>query len=128
MRSGDRVGNPSTNLLRQAPALEVLEWIEAPVLALAIDGTIPFANWAFADMIGLTPEMVTSLTYLLIFENLPESATPIAALRTQECRTVELTHLDGSTVKAKMSECLLLGDAEVALATFDDITEEHWLQ
>jgi PAS domain S-box-containing protein len=114
--------------LRQIPALEVLEWIEAPVLALAVDGTIPFANWAFADMIGLTPEMLTSLTYLLIFENLPECASPIAALRTQECRVVELTHLDGSTVKARMSECLLMGDAEVALATFKDVTEEHWLQ
>jgi nitrogen-specific signal transduction histidine kinase len=42
--------------LKLVPALEVLEWIDAPVLALSNDGTIPFANWAFADMIGLTPE------------------------------------------------------------------------
>jgi PAS domain S-box-containing protein len=109
--------------LKQVPALEILEWIDAPVLALANDGRIPFANWAFADMIGLTPEMVMSLTYLLIFEDLPECASPIAAMRTQECRTVELMHLDGSKVRATMSECLLLGDAEVALATFENITE-----
>jgi hypothetical protein len=115
-------------LLKLVPALEVLEWIDAPVLGLANDGSIPFANWAFADMIGLTPEMVTSLTYLLIFEALPEAATPIAAMRTQEYRIVELTHLDGTTVKAKMSECLLLGDAEVALATFDDMTEHAWFE
>jgi PAS domain S-box-containing protein len=120
--------HPANALLHEVPALEVLEWVDAPILALAIDGTIPFANWAFADMVGLTPEMVTSLTYLLVFENLPECASPIASLRTQERKTVELTHLDGSTVMAKMSECLLLGDAEVALATFDDITEEHWFQ
>jgi PAS domain S-box-containing protein len=114
--------------LKQVPALEVLDWIDAPVLALSNDGTIPFVNWAFADMIGLTPEMVTSLTYLLIFTELPEAASPIAALRTREFRIVEMTHLDGSTVKAKMSECLLLGDAQVAVATFHDVTEEHWLQ
>jgi PAS domain S-box-containing protein len=115
-------------VLKQVPALEVLEWIDAPVLALATDGTIPFANWSFADMIGLTPEMVTSLTYLLIFEDLPEAATPIAALRTQEYQIVELTHLDGSTVRARMSECLLLGDAEVALATFEDVTEDPCIE
>jgi PAS domain S-box-containing protein len=114
--------------MKQMPALEVLEWIDAPVLALANDGSIPFANWAFADMIGLTPEMVTSLTYLLIFEDLPEAATPIAAMRAQERRIVELTHLDGSTVKAKMSECLLLGDAEVAVATFKDVTEDSCIE
>jgi PAS domain S-box-containing protein len=113
-------------LLNQLPALDVLEWLEFPIIALGCNGSVVFANWAFADVIGLTPEMVMSLKFRQIFDSLPEADSPIAAVRANAGRVTELMHLDGSKVLVKMSECLLLGDYEVALATFEDITEDLW--
>ena len=111
---------------QQLPALTLLEWIEFPVLAVGHDGSIVFANWAFADVIGLTPEMVMSLKFRQIFDTLPEGDSPIAVVRTNAGRVIDLMHLDGSKVRVMMSECLLLGDYEVAVATFNDLTERPW--
>lgn len=40
------------SLLRHMPALVLLERFPVPVLAIAEDGSILFANGAFADMVG----------------------------------------------------------------------------
>ena len=50
-------------LLRELPALVVLERFPVPVLAIAEDGTILFANGAFAEMLGYTSEDVLSLKF-----------------------------------------------------------------
>ena len=40
---------------------------------------------------------------------------------------VDLVHHDGSIVRARMSKSALLrGDDPVALATFEDLTEQLW--
>lgn len=115
-------------LLNTLPALVVLEWIPVPVLAFAHDGTIVFTNWSFAEMIGYTPEMVLSLRFDQIFESLPGNDSPIADLRAREDLIVEIIHLDGSIVQTRMTESLVLGGTgELALATFDDVTEQLWL-
>ena len=54
-------------LLEQLPTLLILERFPVPVLAIAADGTILFANTAFADMVGRTPEAVKVLTFAQIF-------------------------------------------------------------
>jgi PAS domain-containing protein len=126
LRREELPNRPAMALLNQLPALDVLEWLEFPILALGCDGSVVFANWAFADVIGLTPEMVMSLKFRQIFDSLPEADSPIAAVRANAGRVTELMHLDGSKVLVKMSECLLLGDYEVALATFEDITDNLW--
>jgi PAS domain-containing protein len=46
------------DVLRELPALVVLERFPVPVLATAEDGAILFANSAFADMLGYTAEQV----------------------------------------------------------------------
>ncbi len=48
-------------LLKELPALVVLERFPVPVLAIAEDGTILFANAAFAEMLGYPAEAVTAL-------------------------------------------------------------------
>ncbi len=41
--------------LKQLPALVVLERIPVPVLAIAKDGALVFANSAFSEMVGRGP-------------------------------------------------------------------------
>ena len=50
-------------LLKELPALVVLERFPVPVLAIAEDGTILFANEAFAEMLGHSAEAVTALKF-----------------------------------------------------------------
>ena len=53
--------------LKQLPALVVLERIPVPVLAIANDGALVFANSAFSEMVGRAPEDVVSLKFDEIF-------------------------------------------------------------
>ena len=46
--------------LKQLPALVVLERIPIPVLAIANDGALVFANSAFSDMVGRARDDVVS--------------------------------------------------------------------
>ena len=113
-------------MLTGLPALAVLEWIEVPVLGMAQDGSIVFANWAFADMIGYTPEMVQGLTYEHIFSPTTDMGSPMAVMRANAHLVIELGHLDGSVVRVKVSEPFLLSDDGMALATFHDMSEQLW--
>jgi PAS domain-containing protein len=96
-------------LLKELPALVVLERFPVPVLAIAEDGSILFANAAFGEMLGYPADVVKALKF------------PHAEL------IVELLHRDGSIVRARMSKSALLrGNDPVALATFQDLTERLW--
>ena len=53
--------------LEQLPALVLLERIPVPTLAVLQDGTIVFANGAFAEMVGRDAEEVVSLRFHDIF-------------------------------------------------------------
>jgi PAS domain S-box-containing protein len=114
--------------LKQLPALVVLERIPVPVLAIGQDGSILFANGAFAAMLGQTPDALASLKFDRIFHTLPVDESAVSVVRANAELVVELLHVDGSIVRAWMSKSALLrGDDPVALATFQDLTERIWL-
>jgi PAS domain S-box-containing protein len=126
-RNGQSGLSPQATL-EQLPARVVLERIPVPVLAIGTDGTILFANEAFADMLGYTREALLSLRFHQIFPTMPTEDSPINAIRTRADTVVELMHSDGSVVRARMSKSALVRDDDpVALATFHDMTEELWV-
>jgi PAS domain S-box-containing protein len=114
--------------LQQLPALVVLERIPVPVLAIGDDGTILFANTAFAQMVGYDREDVLSLQFHQIFVEAPAADSVLRAVHAFANVVVALAHNDGSTVRALMSKSALQrSDDRVALATFQDLTERLWL-
>jgi PAS domain S-box-containing protein len=115
-------------VLNELPALVVLERIPVPVLAIAEDGTILFANEAFAEMLGHSAEAVKALKFRQIFHTMPADESAVSAVRAHADLIVELVHRDNSIVRARMSKSALLrGDDPVALATFQDLTERLWV-
>ncbi|MDA4110275.1 histidine kinase [Mycolicibacterium holsaticum] len=126
-RRGGQDGKSPMALLRELPALVVLERLPVPVLAIAEDGEILFANAAFGDMVGHTPEAVTKLKFPEVFHTMPTDESAVSLVRAHANLVVELLHQDGSVVRARMSKSALLrGDDPVALATFQDLTERLW--
>jgi PAS domain S-box-containing protein len=113
--------------LKQLPALVLLERIPVPTLAVLQDGTIVFANRAFADILGRDAEEVVALKFYDIFYGALETESVLSVVDGLANMVVELAHKDGSTVRALMSRTALrrAGDA-IALATFQDLTEELW--
>jgi PAS domain S-box-containing protein len=126
-RDGQNSQSPMT-LLKELPALVVLERLPVPVLAIAEDGSILFANAAFAEMVGYTADAVKQLKFREIFHTMPAEESAVSVVRAHADLIVELTHHDNSTVRARMSKSALLrGDDPVALATFQDLTERLWV-
>jgi PAS domain S-box-containing protein len=115
-------------VLKELPALVVLERLPEPVIAIAEDGSILFANDAFAQMLGHTAETVKALKFRQIFHSMPADESAVSAVRAHADLIVELVHRDNSIVRARMSKSALLrGDDPVALATFQDLTERLWV-
>jgi PAS domain S-box-containing protein len=126
-RDGQERQDPMT-LLKELPALVVLERFPVPVLAIAEDGTILFANEAFGQMLGYPAGVVRALKFRQIFHTLPTDESAVSVVRAHADLIVELLHQDGSTVRARMSKSALLrGNDPVALATFQDLTERLWV-
>jgi PAS domain S-box-containing protein len=114
-------------LLEELPALVVLERFPVPVLAIAEDGAILFANAAFGDMLGYSADAVKALKFRQIFHTMPADDSAVSVVRAHADLVVELVHQDASIVRARMSKSALLrGDDPVALATFQDLTERLW--
>ncbi|HEU4363442.1 MAG TPA: PAS domain-containing protein [Mycobacterium sp.] len=116
--------------LKQLPALVVLERVPVPVLAIADDGTILFANTGFADMLGYTKDELLVLKFRQIFDSAPaDEESALSVMQSLANLVVDLAHRDGSTVRALMSKSALRrADDRVALATFHDLTEQLWLR
>jgi PAS domain S-box-containing protein len=126
-RNGQPGQSPMT-ILKQLPALVVLERIPVPVLAIAHDGTVLFANTAFSEMVGRASEEVLSLKFDEIFHLVPTTESAVSVVQALANMVVELAHRDGSSVRALMSRSALIrADDEIALATFQDLTEQLWL-
>jgi PAS domain S-box-containing protein len=107
--------------------LVVLERFPVPVLAIAEDGSVIFANGAFGEMVGRSVDEVTAMTFRQMFHTMPTDESALSVLRAHAGLVVELRHRDGSVVRARMSKSALLrGDDPVALATFQDVTEQLW--
>lgn len=115
--------------LREMPAVVVLERLPVPVVAVAQDGSILFANKAFAAMLGHSPAAVLRMKFAEVFRTLPDGEGAVTAVRSHADDIVELAHHDGTVVRAKMSKSALMrGDDRVALATFVDLTEKLWIE
>ena len=115
--------------LEQMPAFVVLQRIPVPVLAIAYDGSILFANTAFADMVGREPDEVLSLRFQQIFHRVPASESLLSVVQALANMAVELAHKDGSIVRALMSRSALMREADqFAIAVFQDLTAQLWEQ
>jgi PAS domain S-box-containing protein len=113
--------------LKQLPALVVLERIPVPVLAIGQDGSILFTNTAFAQMVGFEPDEVLTLRFHELFHEAPASESLLSVVHALANMVVQLTHKDGSVVRALMSRSAVLrADDEFALAAFQDLTEQLW--
>jgi len=111
----------------QRSALPTLERIPVPAIALADDGAVVFANAAFAEILGCSPDAVTSMTYAEIFHALPTEETLFGVARLCADTIADLQHLDGSTIFAKMTKSAVSRRAgHVAIATFDQLMERLW--
>lgn len=109
------------------PALVVLERFPVPVAAIGPDGAILFANSAFATMLGYTTDGVLQIRFQDIFHTQPVDQSIVNVARAHANLVVELAHHDGSTVLARMSNSALVrDDDDVALAVFQDLTEQLW--
>jgi PAS domain S-box-containing protein len=118
----------SRAILQELSALVVLERLTAPVLAVGHEGTVVFANAAFADIVGHSPETVMSLQFHQILHNVPTSDSAVTVMKALADQVVELRHRDGSSVRAQMSgSALLRGDDPVAVVIFHDLTEQLWV-
>jgi PAS domain S-box-containing protein len=109
------------------PAVIALERLPVPALAIGPDGTILFANAAFAEMLGHTEHAVLQLKFHEIFRHLPADRPAAAVMRSYADRLVELAHRDGFAVRASMSKSAMSRrDDDVALAVFHDLTKRLW--
>ena len=121
-------GGSPMDILTRLPAVVVMERIPVPSLAMARDGIILFANTAFAEMVGRDAEEVVSLRFHDIFYGASATESALSVVDGLANMVVELTHQDGSTVRALMSRSALRrSDDEIALATFQDLTEHLWV-
>lgn len=108
----------------QTSALLMLEQYPAPVIALADDGAVLFANTAFAEALGCSRDAVSSMSYEEIISALPIEETLFALARLRADTIGNLLHLDGSTFFAKMSKSAIMRGADsVAIATFEELLE-----
>jgi PAS domain S-box-containing protein len=109
------------------PPLVVQVRNPVPVLAIGDDGSILFANTAFADMMGYEPDEALSLRFEQIFHQAPASESLLATVHALANMVVELAHKDGSVVRAMMSKSAVRRvDDQFALAAFQDLTEQLW--
>lgn len=116
-------------LLDHLPARVVLARMPVPVLAIGEDGSILFVNDAFSEMLGYTTDAVIALNFIEIFQSAPMDEPPVSVARAYADEVVSLLHADGLVVRAKMSKSALLReDDAMALATFEDLTEQLWLR
>ena len=94
--------------LKQLPALVVLERIPIPVLAIANDGALVFANSAFSEMVGRGREDMVSMKFEEIFHLALTEESAVSVVQSLANEVVELAHQDGSSVRALMSRSALI--------------------
>ncbi|MEU0494571.1 PAS domain-containing protein [Mycobacterium sp. NPDC006124] len=115
--------------LRRLPALRVLDQLPVPVVAVTEKGTVLFANDAMAEMLGLRREELQVMNFTDVFEAPLKSDGAVTELQRHAGSLVRLSHADGSVVRAVMSRSALQrADDDIALVTFQDLTEQLWAQ
>jgi PAS domain-containing protein len=115
--AGDFMADPP-----HTPALMVLQQYPVPAIALADDGAVLFANTAFAEILGCSPDAVTALSYADILSALPPEETLFDVARLHADAIRSLQHLDGSRFLVKMSKSARMHGADgIAIATFEQL-------
>ena len=110
------------------PAVVVLERIAVPTLAISRDGTVLFANMAFADMVGYQQDVLAGSVFQEVFQTEPAALCALSGVEALANLVVELRHREGWTVRARMSKSALMRrDDQVVLVTFENLTERLWV-
>jgi PAS domain S-box-containing protein len=126
-RRNGRSGDSPADILTRLPAVVVLERIPVPTLAIARDGTILFANTAFAEMVGYQQDGLAGLAFQEVFHTEPAALSALSSVDALANLVVELQHCEGWTVRARMSKSALMrSDDPVVLVTFENLTERLW--
>ncbi len=121
-------GESPMDILTRLPAVVALERLPVPSLAIARDGTLLFANTAFAEMLGYRQDTLTESTFPQIFRAVPAALYALAGADALANLVVQLQHCEGWTVQASMSKSVLMRcDDPVALVTFVNLTERLWM-
>jgi len=124
-RCREQARQSPSEVLMQIPALRVLERIPEPVLGIARDGKVVFANTAFCDMLGYTQEALLTLGIDQI-SNL-DGKSAFTLMRAPADAPVQFVHRDGFIVAATMSMSALRRDDDpLAITWFKDVTEQLW--
>jgi PAS domain S-box-containing protein len=106
----------------------VLGRLPLPALAMARDGIILFANMAFAEMVGYEQDGLAGSAFPEIFHTVPAALCALSGVDVRANLVVELRHCEGWTVRAGMSNSALMRrDDPVVLATFENLTEQLWV-
>jgi PAS domain S-box-containing protein len=122
-RHSRRASDPTVKPHHRA-GLAALERIPVPAIALADDGSVLFANAAFAEILGCSRDAVTAMSYEELLHALPTEETLFGVARLCAETIGDLQHLDGSTIFAKMTKSAVIRRAgAVAIATFDQLVE-----
>jgi hypothetical protein len=76
---------------------------------------------------GWAPEEILLSRFDQIFHKAPAGESVISIVHAFANMLVDLAHRDGSVVRALMSKSALMrGDDQIALVTFQDLTEQLW--
>jgi PAS domain-containing protein len=115
MPFGAPVQWPGDSLIAEPPqirALRVLTQHPVPVIAVADDGVILFANTAFADVVGCSCDALTSISYADICSFLPTDETLFAVTRLCPDTIGRLLQLGHATLFVKMRRSAIVSDAD----------------
>ena len=125
-RNGGYFNSPM-EILSRLPAVVVLERFPIPSLAMTRDGTILFANTAFAEMVGYQQDGLAGRAFPEVFHTVPAALCALSGVDALANLVVELRHCEGWTVRARMSKSALMRrDDPLVLVTFEDLTERLW--
>ena len=118
----------ATQFLRDFPALVALSRLDVPILAVDDEGSIEFANEAFAAMVGRSCEELITMTAQTLAPCIPAPGSGVvAALRTHSNTVIRIRHADGWTMPALISDSVLIReDEKLAVVAFTDLTEIAW--
>ncbi|MEB4210086.1 PAS domain-containing protein [Mycobacterium sp. 94-17] len=115
-------------ILTRLPAVVVLDRVPVPALAMTLDGTILFANTAFAEMSGYRQDALEGLAFPEVFETVPAELCALLGVTALTNLVVELRHCEGWSVRARMSKSALMRrDDPIVLVAFEDLTERLWI-
>lgn len=115
------------HFLNRLPSLVVLGLIPVPLLAVAPNGVILFANPAFAEMVGYRQDRLAGSVFPEIVHTEPAALGALSGVEAVTNLVVKLRHCEGWMVRARMSKSALMPyDDPVAFVTFEDLTERLW--